>query len=1525
MRDFFISFTAADSDWAEWIAWQLESAGYTTYLQDWDFGLGANFISKMHEAAIETRHTVIVLSPDFLKSRYAEAEWTAALVQDPQSTARKILPICVKQCDPRGLLGPLVRLDLTNKTEHEARTRLISEIQAALGLAAGQRAKPKVAPQWPGAAPSKKQAPEFPPHLHGLQGRSWDFGAPKLDQIRASRSPIVIALETKKEPIAASVLLPVERHLTVQLSDEAVETLVGYGRPERFPLTEASMEHIKAAGQSVWKVLLEAQPRLRRLFENAHRSELPQPVAWTGRLDLLQKIYRAILIARLNAGDEPDSILSVGFGDHYFNPVAEENVNRNLPRRWEDSPEAEVATIRLEKPEHSNLQASLSGAQSSAAVLLNSDVPLMEAVSALAGIVAGDSNSRCRIVVAAGGGEVDPDLIQSTLTCVPCLSIAGGSLRVDQFLRPLASSIAQDGMRIAMPSVLSACRREWIRQALAAGDAASVLDGLFWATWCWIGRPLFAREFGEVIPAAYPHLTDLRAVASKEWYVNRQVDIPERYQAESLARTGDKAPDRFHLYLSGAGGTGKSCLLRFVYDKLVPKNDVIAVWYRVDAPSSEWELVEKRVKEETVSAVAAKLGANAQQVLPETDLTLGPYLSELISNLQKLTPPVREIVVFIDQLERTFESGNEPDAKRLKTISESVIALLKDVKAGEGVRVFIASRKQYLPDFLRSFEHAEASHLEFNVLQTITDVREQERFVEKVVQWCKTQELVDPNLRIDPKAAQFLAANVVPGGHPLNLMLTLIQLLSTGVTGTVRQEAVESRRPWERLFHFDLQVAAKDDLDWHFLLAMAEARTEIVRFEEVSWRIRLIDPLLTRRAEDLGPKGILERLWLVGHLGRTIYARPDDNDPARYVEFFHANLRDYLLRDVMGTGGAELGIPGRSGGTPPAWRALDRLAAAAHEWEQTQQALPHDDILVLMRHRDVVVEPLQRKGEPQTEPFYLLFLRDTERSRERLCIAAKECFVFSALVHDEFARWAFDELFADPAEKVKCCARWLRRSDRNSRLRILQYLAELQAPDARDFLAEIVFSTDAEYAALWRELADVLAEPLYAVRYRDAVASACLDRFVRCAQGTAELPSRFGEFVVASCDGNRNDIIKTLAACAERAAGAQDPRLRQLAPSLRSSELVEAWLKTYSPRGARDASAEREVEGKVPARVQLIVGEELEKGIADILTIDGRRALSERLGLPLPDFEVRGGEMLQNKNDDPRYEVELRLSGQSVAAAAIYPSKCQVLKRHWPENEHPLPGNAICAYNGALHEVVVWVDQNDLALIKWKSGIWTAEEALLEWLELELRRNLDLLFDFDLLFEFIRDIASRLDVRRLFRTISLPVLRRVLCSLVEERVPLQSYRFELMEELQQLVGNVKAIDTLTQRLREAVGPDLSQTFLNGSERLAVITLDENLEEQLVTRLGTNDAGDFLRLSAAEARSIASEVQRHVEKSLQDNNACPVVVTVPMLRRPLFSVLQSFDKRVYTLSVTELSPALRFVLAGELAASAIAQL
>lgn len=44
MKDFFVSYNKADRRWAEWVAWQLEEAGYTTMLQAWDLRPGSSFV-----------------------------------------------------------------------------------------------------------------------------------------------------------------------------------------------------------------------------------------------------------------------------------------------------------------------------------------------------------------------------------------------------------------------------------------------------------------------------------------------------------------------------------------------------------------------------------------------------------------------------------------------------------------------------------------------------------------------------------------------------------------------------------------------------------------------------------------------------------------------------------------------------------------------------------------------------------------------------------------------------------------------------------------------------------------------------------------------------------------------------------------------------------------------------------------------------------------------------------------------------------------------------------------------------------------------------------------------------------------------------------------------------------------------------------------------------------------------------------------------------------------------------------------
>ena len=152
MKDFFISYTKPDRDWAEWIAWILENAGYSVVIQAWDFMGGGNFVLEMQKAIQETQKTIAVLSNEYLESNFTAPEWAAAFASDPKGQGRKLIPVQVKPCKPSGLLACVIYVDLVGLLEEQAQARLLNQLKA--------RGKPVSSPIFPGCISEK------PPDAH---------------------------------------------------------------------------------------------------------------------------------------------------------------------------------------------------------------------------------------------------------------------------------------------------------------------------------------------------------------------------------------------------------------------------------------------------------------------------------------------------------------------------------------------------------------------------------------------------------------------------------------------------------------------------------------------------------------------------------------------------------------------------------------------------------------------------------------------------------------------------------------------------------------------------------------------------------------------------------------------------------------------------------------------------------------------------------------------------------------------------------------------------------------------------------------------------------------------------------------------------------------------------------------------------------------------------------------------------------------------------------------------------------------
>jgi hypothetical protein len=100
-EDFFVSHAREDRAWAEWVAWQLEQAGYSVELDVWDWAVGRNFVTAMSDALDRCDRVVaLVSSAYFDRFRYTTEEWSAAVVHVLGLGEDRLVPVRVEEVPP---------------------------------------------------------------------------------------------------------------------------------------------------------------------------------------------------------------------------------------------------------------------------------------------------------------------------------------------------------------------------------------------------------------------------------------------------------------------------------------------------------------------------------------------------------------------------------------------------------------------------------------------------------------------------------------------------------------------------------------------------------------------------------------------------------------------------------------------------------------------------------------------------------------------------------------------------------------------------------------------------------------------------------------------------------------------------------------------------------------------------------------------------------------------------------------------------------------------------------------------------------------------------------------------------------------------------------------------------------------------------------------------------------------------------------------------------------------------------------
>ena len=163
--------------------------------------------------------------------------------------------------------------------------------------------------------------------------------------------------------------------------------------------------------------------------------------------------------------------------------------------------------------------------------------------------------------------------------------------------------------------------------------------------------------------------------------------------------------------------------------------------------------------------------------------------------------------------------------------------------------------------------------------------------------------------------------------------------------------------------------------------------------------------------------------------------------------------------------------------------------------------------------------------------------------------------------------------------------------------------------------------------------------------------------------------------------------------------------------------------------------------------------------------------------------------------------------------------------------------------------------------------------------------------------------------------VSVGTLQKVLCNLLRESVPIRDIE-TILETLADYGPTVKDLDMLTEYVRQSLRRTITHRFAEAGQ-LKVISLDANIENQIMGSVKKMETGSYLALDPQSIQKIITVTNREIEK-VRDLVSVPIIITSAIARVYFKKLVDQFCPNVVVLSFNEIDPDIKIQALGNIA-------